>query len=521
MGAADKRLLVPLAAILSHLPVLSAGYVWLDHAHIEDGLALAGKAGFLSLFEHGFAGTGFYRPLMSLSLSLDAALGGGAFLHHAVTLLWHAVASLLCALAAESLGVSKRAALWAGLLFAVHPLSALVASAIAFRSESMSAVALLCLVIFHVRGKPWYCALALLLGALSKETALVLGPLFVVALELSTVPEQRRPFAAGLRFWAIEALGLGVALGLRLAFAPSWRARFLELGPSEALGTRLAALTKSSLAALWPIKTKLCDAFEVTSAFAPSALVGLVILCALGFVAYRRRGPALLLLLGVLPSLQLVPVMRWWSPHYLYLPLAFAAMLAAEAALRWAEPTLRYAAPLVAALGLLSLFESSRYENDERLWAPEVSAVPGCREGHFYLAAAAHDAKRLDEAGDHYERALAESVGILSYVDRDAALQNLGVVRLEQGRFDDARRLFREALEQGADAAARRQLTHNLATAELEAGHPAEAAKLLQNEVERPDALPASIFVQARAVAALGRKDEAAALLRRLPAKLR
>src|SRR5687768_8304580 len=166
--------LLPLAALASHLTALAAGYVWLDHAHIEDELALAGPGGWPSLFEQGFAGTGFYRPLMALSLSIDAALGAGPFHYHAVTLLWHAAASLLCARAAESLGVSPRAAFWAGLLFAVHPVTGLVANAIAFRSESMIAVALFSLVIFHVRGRAWACAAALFFGALGKETALVL-----------------------------------------------------------------------------------------------------------------------------------------------------------------------------------------------------------------------------------------------------------------------------------------------------------------------------------------------------------
>ena len=30
--------------------------------------------------------------------------------------------------------------------------------------------------------------------------------------------------------------------------------------------------------------------------------------------------------LALLPSLDLVPVMRFWSPHYLYVPLTFGAM---------------------------------------------------------------------------------------------------------------------------------------------------------------------------------------------------
>lgn len=513
--------LIPLAAVLAHLPAISAGFIWLDHAHIEDGLALAGRDGWLSLFQRGFAGTGYYRPLVALSFSIDAALGGGAPLFHIVTLLWHAAASWLCALAAESLGLSRRAAFWAALLLAVHPVTSLVAGAIAFRSESMIAVALFSVVIFHTRGQAWACAAALFLGALCKETALVLGVLFVVALELTPSAGQARPWATRLRRVAIEASGAVLAFGLRVAFAPAWRADAWQLPLGEALGTRLAALAKSTWTLLWPVQGKICDAFPLTSALAPEALAGLAILGALCFLAYERRGPALLLLLALMPSLQLVPVMRWWSPHYLYLPLAFAAMLTVEAALRWAESAFRYAAPLVVALGILAFMETSRYESDETLWSSEVRATPACREGQFYLGASAHAAKRLDQAGLHYERALAPTAGMLSYVDQGAALQNLGVVRLEQERFQDASALFRKALELAGDVGERRRLTHNLASAELAAGRADRAAELLRKEVERADAMPASILVRARALAALGRHDEAQALLRRLPPELR
>jgi protein O-mannosyl-transferase len=506
---------IALAALLSHGAALWGGLIWLDHAHLEAGLALARLGDWRSLFEQGFAGTGFYRPLMGLSLSIDAALGGSPILYHATTLLWHGAASLLTAVCGESLGLSRRAAFWAALLFAVHPVTSLVANTIAFRSESMITVALLALVIFHLEGKAWAAGAALLFGALTKETALVLAPLFVLALELLPGSKARAPSRP--RVLVAEALGFGAALALRLWFAPAWRASFPDLRVNQALGTRLASLAKSTRAVFWPVDNAICDAFRVTSIASPSAVAGLAILGVLAWLAYRRRGPALLLLLAILPSLQLVPVMRWWSPHYVYLPLAFASMLVAEGVERFYPRALRFAAPVAAALALLCLMQAPHYFTDEKLWTREVSADPACREGHFYLASAAHAARRLDLAARHYEQALTQAPEVLSYVDRDAALQNLGVVRLEQRRFEDASQLFRAALELSSSGEDQRRLTHNLASAELGAGHAAEAAELLQSEVERPDALPGSIFIRARAMAALGRRGEAEALLRRLP----
>lgn len=510
-------LLIASAALISHIVCVGAGFIWLDHAHIEQGLALAQNGDFRALFTHGFAGTGYYRPLMAVSLSLDAALGGSPWLYHSVTLLWHAAAGLLAALAAESLGLSRRVAHGAALLFVVHPLTSLVANAVAFRSEAIVAFSLLALVVLHVRGKAWASAAVLLTGALTKETAVVLAPLFVAALELFSPEVVAREAGKRLRLLACEGAALAVAIGLRLCFAPSWRASPLGLSANEAIGTRLAALTKSALALLLPIHEGVCDAFPVTSAFAPTALLGAALLTGACYLAYRRRGPALFLLLALLPSLQVVPVMRWWSPHYLYLVLPFAAMLLVEALERWAERALRFIAPAALALGGLSLLEARHYQSDDVFWKREVELEPACREAHYFLGDAAHAAGDLDGAARRYERALAENSTILSYVDRTAALQNLGVVRLQQERFEEARRVFRSLLDLNVDEATRRRITHNLATAELRAGRPQEAAVLLEREVSRSDALPASILLCARAVQALGRSDEARALLSRLP----
>lgn len=489
----DRRWAGVLAsAIVTHLTALAGGFVWLDHAHVEGGLAIARPSAWPSLFTRGFAGTGYYRPLMALSLSIDA-LVSGPFAFHLTSIAWHAVAALLVLRVADTLGLARRAALVAGVVFAVHPVSALVADAIAFRSEAMIATALLALVWAHEKKRPLLAALALLCGALTKETALVLGPMFIVALELS---RKERDVAARRRVFVAEGAAFALALGLRLAFAPAWRATHENLTLAEATGTRLAALAKSVAAVVLPIDRSICDAFPVVRAWQPAAIAGAIALGALGYGAYKRRGIVLLLFLSVLPALQLVPVMRWWSPHYAYVPLVFAAMLAGELVDRLDARLQRAAVAIVVVLAVLTANDGRRYADDASLWTPEVTAQPACREGHFYLGEVARDAKRWDEAAKHYESALAVRPRILAFVDRKAALTNLGAVRLEQRRFGEARIAFLAALDGARDEASRRELTHDLAAATLEAGDPVEAARLLEAEVARPDALPESVMLR-------------------------
>jgi len=517
-----RWLAVIACALFTHLAALRAGFVWLDHAHIEKKLAIAPPSRWGELFTQGFAGTGFYRPLMALSLSLDA-LAGSPLAFHATSLAWHAAASILVVAAAEALGLSRRAATVAGIFFAVHPVAELAANVIAFRSEAMIVVALLGLVVAHLRGKPLLAAAALFAGALSKEVALVLAPLFIVALEWPAPGLASRPRESRRRVWVAEAIAFAAALGLRLGFAPSWRASHEPLAALDAIGTRFAALAKSAGALLFPVDRHVCDAFRVTPAWHLTSLLGFAVAITLARLAWKRRGPAILLALAILPSLHLVPIMRWWSPHYAYLPLAFAAMLGAEAIERLGRRRDRggHRASAAAAFGVavilagLTAFDGPRFASDASLWRGEIAAQPACREGHFYLAELDRQAKHFGAAAKEYEAALAPRPGVLAYVDRAAAWQNLGTVLIELHRFADAQGAFRTALAGAKDERTARELVHDLAGATLAAGDAAEAARLLESETARDDAFPDSLTLRAIALQKLGRDDEARTLLGR------
>jgi hypothetical protein len=511
--ASKDALVIVALAIAAHATALRGGFIWLDHAHLEDGLALASPSRFLELFTRGFAGTGFYRPLMALSLSLDAAVSGAPAFYRSVTLFWHALAALGVGVCARALGLSARAALVAGAGFAVHPLTALVASATAFRSESMSLVFLLGLLVAHRAGSSGWAAAAMLGGALTKETAWLLGPLFVAAAEL----DARRAGRPSAKLLLVsEAAAFGLASALRWAFAPPFRATHLDLSWGEALGTRLAAFAKSALALTLPFDRGVCDAFPVTPLASVAALSGAAALAGVAWLAYRRRGVARLFALALLPALQLVPVMRWWSPHYLYVPLAFGAMLFGELAERWRGARLLVLAGAGVACAALSLTEGRRYGSDTALFGPEVTREPACREAHFFLGEAARERRRWSDAAAHYERALHPTPGYLAYLDELATLENLGAARFASGELERAKAAWSSALARAASSERARYLVHDLAVLALREGDAQEAARLLEAESTRPDALPASLTVRARALHALGRDDEAMRLTARL-----
>lgn len=492
--------------------------MWLDHAHIGEGLALQPPAQWLELFREPFAGTGYYRPLTALSLSIDA-LWGHAAVFHGVNLALHALAAVLLLLAAEALGTSRRAATLGALLFAAHPVGSLVAGAVAFRSESLIACGLFGLIAAHKRGRPGWAAAAVLVASLSKETGWALAPLFVLALELERrsktahhVPHPIRPWT----LFAAEGAAFAAALGLRLLYAPRWLGQFPELSAAEAVGTRLSALAKSAAYLFAPIERSICDAFPITQLTAPAAIAGALVALGLCVLSWRGGALGMLTALAVLPSLQLVPTLRWWSPHYLYVAAAFLSLLVARQVERRGARAAVFALSVTALLGVLSFRDGRRYLSDDTLWRPEVAREAACREGHFYLGEAARKRKQLADATQHYEAALASRGGMLAFVDLDATLTNYGLVLFGQGRYGEAQRAFESALPLVTDALTRRKLNHDIATAMLAGGDAASALARLEAEARRPDALSDSLLIYAKALQSLGRVDEAEAVRTRL-----
>jgi protein O-mannosyl-transferase len=507
-------------AILTHGSALTGGYIWLDHTHLEEGLALAPPGEWPSLFGRGFAGTGFYRPLVALSLSIDALVSKTPLWFRLVTVAWHAAAAVTTLLCGRALGLSRRGALIAAGLFAVHPATSLVANAIAFRSEAMITVALLVLVVAHLRGKPLLAGAALLFGALTKETAWILGPLLLATLELLRRFDRSGRLGgepASMRLLIAEGTALTSATALHSSFAPSWRASFHTLSIDEAVGTRLAAFGKSVRLMLVPVDPTICDAFRVTGVAHWSALFGAIAGVILAALVWRRRGPAWLLAVALLPSLHLVPLMRWWSPHYLYLPLAFGALWVGDRLDALGKTGARIAGVVGLCFAALSLQEGFRYRSDAALWGPEVERQPECREGQFFLGDAARVAGAWDVAAHRYERAAAETPGYVAYVDQAAALQNVGAMRLAQDRLPEARTAWNAALQISKDPRQKRRLVCNLAALALRSGNPEEALALLEPELARPDPLPEAIQLSARALHAVGRSGDAAELLRGTP----
>ncbi|NOY25106.1 MAG: hypothetical protein GXP62_04450, partial [Oligoflexia bacterium] len=222
-------LAILLLVLAAYLPLLGAGYVWDDQDLILKNTAITSLSNWPQLFSQDlWAGTplagdgsGFYRPLVALSLAFDHALApGSAAFAHAHSLAWHLLACLLLwCLLRRSVGVVGAAA---GLpLFALHPVQTEAVAWISARNDPMAAALLFGALLLLDRDRPSPGALlggaVLLLAALLAKESALLAPamLALVAVARTGRPGRLRSHLAvllalciyaALRTWAGVAL---------------------------------------------------------------------------------------------------------------------------------------------------------------------------------------------------------------------------------------------------------------------------------------------------------------------------
>lgn len=196
MDSKDRRLYLAVVAcaLIPHLPALWNGFAMDDLYIIAFNPLVHGVQGVWGAFVAPYwppdLGGQMYRPLPLASFALDwAIVGGHPALFHATNLLWHAgVALAVTALALRSPspegggGQGERTALVAGLIFAVHPVHVEAIANVIGLGELMAAAGV-CLAVYAavVRQHVVWSGLALLLGLLSKENAVVAPGLIVWA----------------------------------------------------------------------------------------------------------------------------------------------------------------------------------------------------------------------------------------------------------------------------------------------------------------------------------------------------
>lgn len=396
----------------------------------------------------------YYRPLLTVSLMLDANLGGVApFIYHFSNVLFHLAAVWLLFVFFIQLGFRRDHSFFFSLLFAVHPLLTQAVVWIPGRNDSLLAIGTLasfiCLLRFLERrswpaylGHLFFFAFALF----SKESALVI-PLLALGLVYA---RQKEALSFRLAGWLIVSWSpiLAVWFFLRnIALVNPLQLTWLDV--VQSLSLNFLAVIQLIGKVLFPFNLSVLPTMrDTTPIFGVMALVILAALLipASNRPAYKWWGLAAFALF-LFPSL-IGPngvTTAGFLEHRMYLPLIglMVALLESDAVsrLRVSRVTaLSLAAVLLLLFSALTYSHSLNFRDRLTFWESAALTSPHSALAHRNLGAM----YQLDGADDKAEQEYLAAIKI----NRNEPMvhNNLGLIYMNHKRIAEAEILFRQEL---------------------------------------------------------------------------
>jgi protein O-mannosyl-transferase len=420
--------MIALATVLTFLPTLHNTFLPLG---FDDGLILETPAiRTLTWANLRTVTTEFNRvnfiPVTMLSFAVQYAVSGLApFGYHLVNILLHAAAAILVFAFLSPIAPSRRVALTAALLFALHPVQmASVSPAVERKTLLAGMFCLLALVAYQrwrTKGARRYYALALvafLFGALSKAMAVSLPPVLVL---YDYVFLGRPRWLEKLPFFGIAAVVSCAALAghaQAAALAPlhggNLLAHILIVGRANLEYVTSLFLPFNLAPVYYYPRTMVHEPLNVLA-------VGLIAFVCIYVTLYRRRYPWSFFclwwfVLMLAPESNIVPLAQLRADRYLYLPsVGFALWVAVglnrlpqslDLGRSWHLPLRWSGLALAGTLAVLSYRSAGIWHDDVSAWARVVERHPWCAVAHGMLGRAYYDRNDDVQAERALRRAL-------------------------------------------------------------------------------------------------------------------
>lgn len=413
-------LVVALCAFVVYVGALQNRFAWDDTQIIVKSDFVHSWSGIWHAFTQPYWpstwGGFLYRPLTVATYALDWQLGGAGWFHF-VNILWHVLASVLVALLAarwvmppeaeaQDPAFAGRAALIAGLIFAVHPVHTEAVANIVGRAEEMAAVfAILTVYAAVEKESVLWSAVLWGVGLFSKENAGVAPGLIIAAWILGVgqamkgrgrpTPRRMATFAAS---WVV--VGCGYAFVRARVLSPWPQALdvaplFHQIPTLDVRMTGVAALADLLRLLVFPLTLRVdyspAERTVVTSFADPMFIAGAMAgLCWLVFLVMAWRRGRKEVALGLLwIAMAYAPVANIFftggvnmAERTLYLPSVGLALAAAA----WLTRLDRRNATIVTALlvvagGIRSALRVPVWKTDERVMLSILEDSPRSYRG--------------------------------------------------------------------------------------------------------------------------------------------
>jgi tetratricopeptide (TPR) repeat protein len=456
-------ILIFAATLAAYFPAMRAGFIWNDSDYVTQA-SLRSLGGLERIwFEVG--ATQQYYPMLHSAFWFEHRLwGDNAFGYHLVNILLHAASACLFVVVLRRLRLPG--ALFAGLIFALHPICAESVVWISEQKNTLSTLFYLLAALAYLRfdrpqdrGPASYLAATFLFLAaiLSKSMAATLPAALLVVLWWKQGGLGWRRDVVPLLPW----FALGAADGLFTA----WVERTYVGAQGSDFGLGLLARSLVAGRAAWFYLGKLfwpaplvfiyprwrVDTAQAWQYLFP--LFTLVVLAGLWQARARARG---FLAVGLIFVGTLFPVLGFLNvyafiysfvaDHFAYLAsLSVIAAAAAGWTLAWRRAGLRWPGPVlglgvVGFLGVLTFGQSRNYRDNETFYRSILAKNPEAWMAHNNLGNVLRASGRKAEALGHYQQAAELN-------PRSAeALCNYGIGLSDAGRLPEAIAEYRQTL---------------------------------------------------------------------------
>lgn len=436
---------------------------WDDTIYITNNEAVRGfTLGHLkTAFSTFYAGN--YAPLHIISYMLDYTIWGMRAAGFIFTnILIHALNGLLYYALVIKLTTRRLWAFGAGFIFLLHPVQV---ESVVWISQRKNVLAMFFFLISFLlytayrepgfktqnskletrNSKLFYAGsvAAFLLALLAKSVVVILPPILLLY-DLCYLEKEKRGkwLADKIPYIAVAGLIALVALKSQVLEFGGGRTGYHGGSPLATFYTMLPVLMRYLGMLIWPAQLSAFynPAIRTDADWAVALSgAGVVILCLGGYYLYRWRKDlffwAGVFFIGLVPVLQIVPLVTLINDRYFYFPMigsaAFMAGIAGMAMTALGEPYRKGLAVILCvvllALPVLSIKRAEVWQDSLTLWQDAYSKVPDNSLVCLYLGHAYQETGRRDAALPLYLRALS-----LDPLNRDA-LHNISMLYLEIG----------------------------------------------------------------------------------------
>lgn len=500
-------------AVLCYVNSFGNGFVWDDSILILQNSSLRNwqdwtKDFTRDLYNNPVTHTFYYRPLQSLSYRIDYTMWGlypdG---YHGLNIALHAANSVLVFFLVRRFLANAHLALAVAALFAVHPIHTQAVTYISGRADPMCAFFLLLSFGMYDRGRsnpggrswPWFAGAVLAYaGALGSKEFAACFPVLLIAYEIGMRPGNGKSPAGAIAWRLVPfVLVLGAWISLRKSIFEGMAAP----DPSSATAFSPVLLCLRALGAYVSLLVApLILYMERTVAFADwkgsqLTVTGVIVAVAIVvlLVVYWKRSRAVALgllwfLIFFLPISNLWPLNATLAEHWMYFPsigfLWASCAILFDLLSRWRVTSSRVAGVgttivvfLVLLFGTRTVLRNLDWRDEITFYARNIQAGGVSARIHNNLGMALIE-KRNDEV-----RAEQEFKAALQLDPQyDPAIINLGLLYLNQEKYDPAVMQFRRAIEVRPW---REEAWINLATAYGRMGRMDDAWKAFEEAVAK------------------------------------